>query len=184
VAALLLVAGCSPQPATGAAGAGPTRSGPTGFGATDVMFAQMALEQNREGDQVAALVAARAGDPRVRQIAATLRARRHDDSGTLQRWLLGWQQPLTADPSAGMPAGHGDLHALQPDDLTSLRAARGAAADRTAVALLLSGLHNSVETTRMESLDGTYPPARHLADEMTAAYQDQIRTLLIIAAGR
>jgi hypothetical protein len=52
------------------------------------------------------------------------------------------------------------------------------------VALLLSGLHNSVETTRMESVDGTYPPARHLADEMTAAYQGQIRTLLIIAAGQ
>jgi hypothetical protein len=63
-------------------------------------------------------------------------------------------------------------------------AGSGAAADRTAVALLLSGLPNSVETTRMESLEGTYPPARHLADEMTAAYQGQIRTLLIIAAGQ
>ena len=73
---------------------------------------------------------------------------------------------------------------MQPDDLPALRAARGAAFDRTAVALLLSNLHNSVETTRMESAGGAYPPARSLADDMTGAYQQQIRTLLIIAAGR
>jgi uncharacterized protein (DUF305 family) len=176
LAALLLAAGCSSQQP--AAGAQPL------FGPTDVMFAQMALEQNHEGDQVAALAATRAGDQRVRAVATALRARWTDDSGTLQRWLLGWQQPLTADPSAGVHAGHGDLHALQPDDLTSLRAARGAAFDRTAVALLLSGLHNSVETTRMESAGGAYPPARHLADTMTDAYQAQIRTLLGIAAAQ
>jgi uncharacterized protein (DUF305 family) len=172
-AVLLLASGCAAPPE---AGVGPS------FGPTDVMFAQMALEQNHEGDQVAALAAARSGDQRVRTIAAALRARWKDDSGTLQRWLLGWQQPLTADPSTGVHAGHGDLHALQPDDLTSLRAARGAAFDRTAVALLLGGLHNSVETTRMESAGGTYPPARNLAGTMTDAYQAQIRTLLGIAA--
>jgi uncharacterized protein (DUF305 family) len=169
----LLAAGCStPQPAASRAV----------FGPTDVMFAQMALQQNTDGDQVAALAAARADDPRVRTVAATLRARWKTDSGTLQRWLLGWQQPLTADPSAGAHAGHGDLHALQPADLASLRSATGPAFDRTAVALLLGGLHNSVETTRMESAGGSYPPARSLADGMTAVYQEQIRTLLLIAA--
>ncbi len=172
-AALLLVSGCAAQPE---AGAGST------FGPTDVMFAQMALEQNHEGDQVAAVAAARSGDQRVRDVASALRVRWTGDSGTLQRWLLGWQQPVTADPSAGAHAGHGDLHALQPDDLTSLRAARGAAFDRTAVALLLSDLHNSVETTRMESAGGTYPPARALAGTMTDAYLAHIRTLLAIAA--
>jgi uncharacterized protein (DUF305 family) len=174
-AALLLISGC--------AAARPETSAPS-FGPADVMFAQMALEQNHEGDQVAALAATRAGDRRVRDVATTLRARWKDDSGTLQRWLLGWQQPLTADPSAGAHAGHGDLHALQPGDVTSLRATRGATFDRTAVALLLSGLHNSVETTRTESADGAYPPARALAGTMTDTYQAQIRTLLGIAVAQ
>jgi uncharacterized protein (DUF305 family) len=172
-AALLLLAGCTApgQPA-----------GPS-FGPTDVMFAQMALAQNHDGDQVAALASARAGDPRVRAIASALRDRWTTDSGTLQRWLLGWQQPLTADPAAGH-AGHGDLHALQPSSLTELRAASGPAFDRTAVALLLAGLHNSVETTRMESAGGDYPPARQLASSMTSAYQQRIRSLLRIAAAQ
>jgi uncharacterized protein (DUF305 family) len=172
---LLLASGCAAQPEVTAG---------SSFGPTDVMFAQMALVQNHEGDQVAALAASRTGDQRVRTIAETLRARWTDDSGTLRRWLLGWQQPLTADPSAGLHAGHGDPHALQPDDLVSLRTARGAAFDRTAVALLLSGLHNSVETTRMESAGGTYPPARNLATMMTDTYLAQIRTLLGIAAAQ
>lgn len=173
LAALLLVAGCS----SGQPAAAP----PPSFGPTDVMFAQMALAQNHDGDQVAALASTRSGDPRIRAIASALRDRWKSDSGTLQRWLLGWQQPLTA---SGSHAGHGDLHALQPSDLVSLRAASGAVFDRTAVALLLGGLHNSVETTRMESAGGDYPPASQLATDMTTAYQEQIRALLIIAAAQ
>ncbi|MEV6842386.1 DUF305 domain-containing protein, partial [Actinoplanes sp. NPDC051411] len=166
---------CSPeQPATS-----PPSSA---FGPTDVMFAQMALAQDHDGSQVAALASTRSSDPRIRTIASSLRDRFAADSGTLSRWLLGWQQPLTAPP--GAHAGHGDLHALQPADLASLRAASGAVFDRTAVALLLGGLHNSVETTRMESTGGDYPPARQLATSMTSAYQEQIRALLVIAAAQ
>jgi uncharacterized protein (DUF305 family) len=181
LAALLVVAGCSApgQPAAPPF-PGPPSFGPASFGPVDVMFAQMALAQNQDGSQVAAVAATRSGDPRIRTIASTLGDRWKADSGTLQRWLLGWQQPTTAP--TGTHAGHGDLHAMQPADLVSLRAASGAAFDRTAVALLLGGLHNSVETTRMESTGGDYPPARQLATSMTSAYQEQIRALLIIAA--
>jgi uncharacterized protein (DUF305 family) len=171
LAALLLVAGCSSAPATGK---------PVSFGPTDVMFAQMTLAQDHDGSQVAALTAARSSDTRIRTIAAALRNRFQADSGTLSRWLLGWQQPLTAP--TGAHAGHGSLHALQASSLTELRAASGAAFDRTAVALLLAGLHNSVETTRLESAGGDYPPARQLATSMTSDYQAQIRSLLVIAA--
>jgi uncharacterized protein (DUF305 family) len=170
--ALLLVAGCTVQ----------VQPAPASFGPTDVMFAQMALAQNHDGGQVATVAAERSRDPRIRTIAATLQNRWKDDSGTLQRWLLGWQQPLTAP--AGSHAGHGDLHALQPTSLGELRAATGAAFDRTAVALLLADLHNSVETTRMESTGGAYPPAEQLATAMTTAYQGQIRALPVIAAAQ
>jgi len=144
------------------------------------MFAQMALAQNHDGSLVAELATARSSAPRIRTIAASLHSRWETDSGTLQRWLEGWQQPLTA-PS-GTHEGHGDLHALAPSSLGELRAASGPAFDRTAVALLLAALHNSVETTRMESAGGTYPPAEQLARSMTSDYQLQIRALLAIAA--
>jgi uncharacterized protein (DUF305 family) len=172
---LALVSGCSAQPGT------PAEPAPA-YNATDVMFLQMGLEQITEGDQVVALAAGRAADPRIRTLAAELGGQWREESGTMQRWLLGWEQPLTADPSAGAHAGHGALHALRVSDIEELRAAAGPGFDRTAVSLLLGHLGNCVETSRMESGGGDYPPARALADRMTARRQAQIQRLLVLAA--
>jgi uncharacterized protein (DUF305 family) len=152
------------------------------FNDTDVMFLQMSLEQIREGDQVAVLAADRAGDATIRAVATELHGQWRTESGTVRRWLKGWRQPLTADPAASAHAGHGDLHALRPADLAELSAARGPDFDRTALSLLLGHLHNCVETTRMESGAGQYPPAINLATAMTTARQSQIQRLLLLAA--
>ena len=174
LAVLLLVSGCTEQPEAGPA------SGV--FNDTDVMFLQMALEQVREGDQVAALTEQRAGSAALRALAAELRAQWREESATMQRWLLGWQRPLTADPSSGAHAGHGDLHMLRPSDIGELRAATGKAFDRTAVSLLLGHLGNCVETARMETAGGSYPPARALGETVTTRRQSQIQRLLQLAA--
>jgi uncharacterized protein (DUF305 family) len=171
---LLLVAGCTAQPAASVPA--------PAFTATDVMFLQMALEQIDEGDRVAALAERRAVDPRIRALATELRGQWRDESGRMRRWLLGWQQPRTADPSAGAHAGHGELHLLRPPDIDELRATAGRAFDRTAVSLLLGHLGNCVETSRMESAGGAYPPARQLAGTMTRLRQGQIQRLLTVAA--
>jgi uncharacterized protein (DUF305 family) len=170
----MLVSGCSAQPE-----AGPPAPD---VNAADVMFLQMGLAQITEGDQVVALAAERATDPRLRELAAELRGQWRDESGTMRLWLLGWAQPLTADPSAGAHAGHGALHALRAADIGELRAARGTGFDRTAVSLLLGHLGNCVQTSRMESGGGAYPPARALADDMTTRRQGQIQRLLVLAA--
>lgn len=170
--ALFLVSGCGARPETTA----------PAFNGTDVMFLQMALEQIDEGDQVAELAEQRAADPRVRAIAAELRPQWREESGTMERWLLGWQQPLAADPSSGVHAGHGDLHMLRPSDIGELRSADAEAFDRTAVNLLLGHLGNCVETARMESAGGAYPPARALGETVTTRRQSQIQRLLTLAA--
>jgi uncharacterized protein (DUF305 family) len=174
VLVLLLVSGCSSQPETGPPA--------PAFNATDVMFLQMSLAQIGEGDQVAELAEQRAADPRVRAVATELRGQWREESGTVQRWLLGWAQPLAADPSAGAHAGHGDLHMLRPSDLGELRSATGPAFDRTAVSLLLGHLGNCVETARMETAGGGYPPARTFADTVTRRRQGQVQRLLLVAA--
>ncbi|GAA2610971.1 DUF305 domain-containing protein [Paractinoplanes durhamensis] len=172
-----LVAGCAAQPATKV-----TAADRQPFNDVDVMFLQMATEQIAEGDQVAELAAQRAGDAELKAVAAELRTQWHDEDGTMRRWLLGWQQPLTADPSAGAHAGHGELHMLRPSDIGELRSATAKAFDRTAVSLLLGHLGNCVETSRMEQAQGAYPPARTLAATVTTRRQAQIRRLLKIAA--
>jgi uncharacterized protein (DUF305 family) len=173
------LAGCAADPSPVA----PRPVNSTAFNDVDVMFLQMGLEQIREGDQVAALAEQRAADAGIRAVATELRGQWRTESGTMRRWLLGWEQALTANPAASAHSGHGDLQALRPADLAELRAAGGADFDRTALSMLLGNLHNCVETTRMESGGGDYPPAINLATAMTAARQSQIQRMLRLAAG-
>jgi uncharacterized protein (DUF305 family) len=154
----------------------------TEFNDVDVMFLQMSLEQIEEGDQVAALAEQRATAPEIRALATELRDQWRAESGTMQRWLLGWRQPLTPEEDASAHAGHGDLHSLRPSDIAELRAAHGPDFDRTALSLLLGHLHNCVETSRMESAGGMYPQALSLAESMTAARQRQVQKMLVLAA--
>jgi uncharacterized protein (DUF305 family) len=172
---LLAAAGCAPQPA-------PPAPAPPAFNATDVMFLQMSLDYIRQGDLVVDLVAERSVNPQVRALSTELGGQWESEAGTMQRWLTGWQQPPSADPSAGVHAGHGDPHSLRPADIAELEAARGADFDRTAVSLLLGHLHNCVEVSRMEAAGGRYPPAKALAGTMTTQRQSQIRGLLALAA--
>ncbi|MCA2212070.1 DUF305 domain-containing protein [Jidongwangia harbinensis] len=148
---------------------------------TDVMFLQMSLEHARQGEPVVALAATRATDPAVRRTAADLRARWRTEAATMREWLTAWQRPVSPGPDPGAHAGHGDLHSVRASDLAELRAAAGAAFDRTALSLLLGHLHNSVATARMETSGGRYPPALNLAADLTRTRQAQIRRLLALA---
>jgi uncharacterized protein (DUF305 family) len=149
------------------------------FNDVDVMFLQMGLEQAAEGDQVAAIAEQQAKAPEIRTLASELRGQWREESGTMRGWLLDWHQPLTADPNAGVHAGHGDLHSLRPSDLADLRATPAKNFDLTAVSMLLGNLHNSVETYRMESAGGHYRPAMNLATGMTQSRQTVIQKLLL-----
>ncbi|BFU44298.1 DUF305 domain-containing protein [Krasilnikovia sp. MM14-A1004] len=169
----LVLAGCGR--------AAPAPDATTG-NATDVMFLQMSLAYAEQGDQVAAIAEQRGTDPRVRALAARLRAEWRAESETMRHWLVGWQQPVTANPAEGAHAGHGDLHSLRAADLAELRASRPADLDRTALTLLIGHLHNCVEVSRMESAGGGYPPARDLATAITRARQEEIRQMLQIVA--
>ena len=168
--------------ALGACGGPAEPAGPPPFNSVDVMFLQMGLEQIKDGDQVAALAEQRATGAELRALTTELRGQWRTESGTMQRWLLGWQQPLVPDPNVSAHAGHGDLHSLRSSDLDELRAARGPDFDRTALSLLLGHLHNCVDTARMESAGGGYPPARSFADAMTRTRQGQIQRMLVLAA--
>jgi uncharacterized protein (DUF305 family) len=170
---LLAACGGSPQPAPQTAS----------FNDTDVMFAQMGLAQITEGDRVAQMAESRAVNPEIKAVAAELRGQWRTESDTLRGWLEQWKRPVEADPSAGLHAGHGDLHSLREEDFTGLSGFRGAEFDRAAVALLLGNLHNAMETIRMEATGGSYPQAVDLAKTMTEARQTQIQRLLALAAG-
>lgn len=174
--ALAVLTGCG-------TGGRPSQATPApAFNDSDVMFLQMSLEYVRQGDQVAKLAESRGSAPEVRRLATDLREQWQTETATMQRWLLGWQRPMTADPNEGVHAGHGDLHSLRPADIAELRATPAAAFDRTAMTMLVGHLHNCVEVTRLESTSGRYPTAKALAANMTAARQTEIQQMLRLLA--
>lgn len=175
--------GTSSGAAAEGASAGQSAAGSAdiGFNATDVMFAQMSVEYIRQGEQVVALAEKRATDPDVRAIAAELRGQWRDEAATMMTWLIEWQKPLTADPDAGVHAGHGDVHSLRPSDIEELAATTGAAFDRAAVSMLLGHLHNCIETARMETTAGRAPAVINLASATVRTRQAQVQRMLSLA---
>jgi len=153
-----------------------------GFNDTDVMFAQMSVEYIRQGEQVVALAEKRAADPEVRAIATELRGQWRTEAETMMNWLIAWEKPLTADPDAGVHAGHGDLHSLRPSDIEELTRTTGADFDRATVSLLLGHLHNCVETARMETADGRSAAVINLAAATIRSRQAQVQRLLGMTA--
>jgi uncharacterized protein (DUF305 family) len=165
--------------AAGLAGCGAGPENP-GYNDTDVMFLQMSLEHARQGEPVVALAATRGTGSEVRRIAADLRTQWRTEAATMRQWLTEWQRPVSPEPDPSTHTGHGDLHSLRESDLAELHAAAGAAFDRNALSLLLGHLHNGVQTSRMETSGGRYPPAVNLAAEMTRTRQEQIRRMLTL----
>jgi uncharacterized protein (DUF305 family) len=175
VLALALVAACGeqrPAPAAPAVSEG------------DVMFAQMSLAHIAQGTVVTRLIAGKATNKDLKNIAAGLDRQWAEQQGALTSWLMEWKRPLAPDPDPSAHAGHGDLHSLRPADMDELRRAKGADFDRTAGSVLTGHLNNFVETAHVEAGGGRYAPAISMAATMTTSYQAQVRKLLDLAAGQ
>ena len=169
---LLALTGCTA--ANGGGGADPAPA----FNEADVMFLQMSLEYADQGRQVTALAAAKARSPEVKAIAAELDQQWQTESGTMQRWLLGWEQPLTAT----VHTGHADLHGLRPETVTELKGTPAADFDRVAMSVLAGHLNNCVEVARLETAGGKYPPAMALATQVTTDRQAMVQRVLRLLA--
>ncbi len=176
--ALLLLAGCgSALTATpGTAETAPPLPGT--FDDTDVMFLQMLIPHHEQGVELARIAATRAGSADVRDLAAAVEATQRDEIADMKAWLRGWNQPIAADPDPRAHAGHGGMHATDPDAVAALRRTpAGPAFDRTFLTLLTGHQHGAVDLARMEARDGEHPGARDLAERIVRSRTAQIRQM-------
>lgn len=185
LAACLVLPGCGSTLAatSDAAETAPPLAGT--FNDTDVMFLQMAIPQHEQGIELAALAADRARDGGVRDLAAAVEATQTDELADMKGWLRDWDQPLAADPDPHAHAGHGGMHATDPEVLATLRhTPAGPDFDRTFLNLFTGHQHGAVELARMEARAGKYPGATALADRIVDSRTAEIRQLARLLAGR
>lgn len=133
------------------AGSSPTPPGTTATGTpatgkhndADVMFATMMIPHHRQAVQMADLALTRASSPKVKALAAQIKAAQAPEIDQMGGWLAGWGAPVPGGsgmpsmaPSGSMSSGTmGDMKGMSGDgmmsdhDMQALGAASGKAFD-------------------------------------------------------
>lgn len=177
-----IAAGASPAPL--ASGFAPSGSAPPavdesgGFNDTDVMFLQMMAAQYAPAAELLKAAATRAGDEKVRQLAAAMDVTQADELATVQAWLRAWQQPLVPDANPDLHAAHGGLPATGPDEIKALRDAAATDFDRTFLNLVIGHQHQAIEYARMELTAGANPQVLEFATRIDQSRTAQVAMML------
>jgi uncharacterized protein (DUF305 family) len=175
---LLVACGQAEQPATlppSASAAG----GGGGHNDTDVMFLQMMLAHHDQGLQMVRLAEDRASDD-VRVLAQAVDATQSDEIVLMKKWLAGWSAPTTVDHAPSAHADHGGLPATGPEEISALRAAKGAAFEKAFLNLFVAHQHNAVEMANLERSSGSNADAKAFAERVRQSRTDQIQQMLTL----
>ncbi|MFC4057297.1 DUF305 domain-containing protein [Planomonospora corallina] len=159
------------------AAAGTVRAAAAGdVSADDVAFLQMMVAHNRQGMEMAGLVADRSAREDVKELAAEAGAAQRAEATAMARRLYGWDQPLTGGGHAH--GDHAELHATGPEEITTLRRMSGAAFDTRFLNVFIAHQHNAVEMARAEIRTGRNPQVLDLAHRIDRSRSELIRRML------
>ncbi len=160
-------------------------SAPVGaaFNDADVTFAQMMIVHHRQAVEMAAMTQGRAGDAEVKALAGTIEAAQGPEIATMTGWLSTWGGP-TAAPDGG---GHGSAHQSMPGmmsdaDLTTLKAASGAAFDKQFCTMMIAHHQGAVTMATEHIAKGSNAEAKALAQKIVADQEAEIATMNTILA--
>lgn len=156
------------------AGCGAAQSSQEPVNADDVMFLQMMLPHHRQGIEMAKLARTRAKSPELKTLAAAIEATQTDEVTTMNRWLMEWDQPLTA-PSESH-AHHGGLKETDRKQIAALRTSKRF--DRDLINLLVAHQDDAVQMATAEAGQGASPKVKEWARQVEASRKAQIKLLL------
>ncbi|TXS55028.1 DUF305 domain-containing protein [Streptomyces sp. t39] len=145
--------------------------------AADVAFAEGMIPHHRQALEMSELAAGRASSAQVKTLAQEIRAAQDPEIRTLSGWLTSWGEKVPAPGSEGH-AGHGAGHTMSgmmsADDMERLRTSSGAAFDAAFLSLMVEHHQGAVEMAEAQKADGSYPPARTMAEEIITAQNAEI----------
>jgi uncharacterized protein (DUF305 family) len=159
--------GAGSAPAT-TSGAQPSAT----FNDADVMFAQMMIPHHEQAVEMAELAPERAADPEIKELAAKIKAAQDPEIQTMKGWLTGWGK---AAPEGGM--GHDMPGVMSEEDMTKLKAAKGAQFDKLFAQQMIAHHNGAIEMARTELPSGTNPETKELAKTIEATQQAEVEQL-------
>ncbi len=148
----------------------------------------MMIPHHQQAVEMAKLAASRAGNPQVKQLAATIEAAQQPEIATMTGWLTTWGQPTTMPGMPGMPSassGHGghDMGGgtmpgmMSEGDMMILEGLTGAEFDRSFLTMMTAHHQGAVDMAKAEQTEGLYRPAIDLAKSIQTSQTTEIRTM-------
>ncbi|NJP92489.1 DUF305 domain-containing protein [Nonomuraea sp. FMUSA5-5] len=160
--------GGSSAPAATTASAQPSAA----FNDADVMFAQMMIPHHEQAVEMAELAPGRAADPEIKELAAKIKAAQDPEIRTMRGWLAAWGK---AAPEGGM--GHDMPGVMSEDDMTRLKAAKGAEFDKLFAQQMIAHHDGAIAMARTEQSSGSNPEAKELAKTIETAQRAEVEQL-------
>lgn len=141
----------------------------------DVMYVQMMITHHRQAVEMSALAPAQGTDESVQGLAARIGATQGPEVDMMNSWLRQHGKPT-------VEAGHEDHmgHAMAmpgmatPEQLTALRAARGADFDRLFLQLMITHHEGALTMAHEVQTTGVDVRVQEMADDVIAEQTDEI----------
>lgn len=173
--------GASPS-ASPSTSSSPTASAAAQHDSADVTFAQQMVVHHEGAIAMADLAADRAGDQRVKDLAARIRAAQSPEIEQMTGWLEAWGEPTggtTAsgtDGTRGMHHGDGGSAAgmMTDEQMGQLSAASGSAFDRMFLQMMVVHHQGAVAMSQQEQASGSSPEAKALAASIVTSQTAEI----------
>ena len=163
-----LLSGCAAQPdLSGFDNQPTTKSTPTKFSGTDIMFAQMMIPHHQQAVDMGTLAESRAFSLEVKTLAAQLKAEQDPEITQMKSWLK--------SAGATLDMGHSMVMAglLTDADMKLLTEASGVEFDRLFLEGMIGHHEGAIEMAQMV-LDSNNSEAKALGDAIIASQTKQI----------
>ncbi|MFF4603221.1 DUF305 domain-containing protein [Streptomyces sp. NPDC001339] len=167
-------AGTSSTPAASTPAA--SASAPAGeHNQADVTFAQGMIPHHRQAIAMADMALSRASSSDIKALASKIQKAQDPEIATMSNWLTAWGEKV---PQGMNGMGHGDAShmpgMMDDHEMDDMRGASGKAFDTMFLTMMIKHHEGAVEMARTEKRQGTYGPAKKLADDIITAQTAEI----------
>lgn len=165
----LLLSGCGAEPAA--------------HNDTDVMFLQMLLDNQEQGQEMVQIAVDRAQRQDVIDMAKAVDLTQADEITMMKNWLTEWDKPARLDKRESLHADHGGLPSTGDDEIAALKKVKKVDFETAFLNLFLAHQHNAVEFAALELDKGTNEQARAYAERVKESRADQVQQMLKLLNG-
>ena len=156
----------------------------------DVTFASSMIPHHRQALEMVTLTTGRTLDPAVRTLADRIRAAQAPEIETMSRWLADWAKPVPGATATGhdshdmggMEMGSDEMPGMMSaTEMASLQKASDAEFQDMWLRMMIRHHEGAITMAKAELADGSYGPAKDLAQQIIDGQQaeiDQMKQLL------